>query len=191
VTLHSGEWPADARLLEPVGGGYDVIISKNVLKAGYIHPAREAKPETLVNLGVSDEQFLKAAFDALKPGGLFLVYNISPAQAPADKPYIPWADGKFPFERSLVEKAGFQVLAFDQEDDEKIHEVFAAIEPGKSPDSFKGELFSHYTLLKRPASPEGRDAKKDAPAAPAATSPEKPKADVPKPDSPKAPTTPG
>jgi hypothetical protein len=178
VTLHNGQWPADARIVEAAGRGYDVIISKNVLKAGYIHPAREANPETLVHLGVSDEEFLKAAFDTLKPGGLFLAYNISPKQAPEDKPYIPWADGKFPFERTLAAKAGFEVLAFDQEDDEKIREVFAATSKGRTPESFNDEIFSHYTLLKRPAT--AGDESKPAPAEPKADAP---KASPPKPAS--------
>lgn len=176
LTVHNGQWPAYETIRRDIGGDYDIILSKNTLKAGYIHPARETDPARLVHLGVSDAEFLKGALDALKPGGLFLVYNISPAQAPPDKPYVPWADGQFPFERSLVEKTGFEVLAWDKEDDDKNRAMFAALDPGKTPDSFKDNLFTHYTLLRRPAASGAAgspDAKHDQ--APDAGKPPEPK----------------
>jgi hypothetical protein len=165
IALHHGQWPTETAVAEAVGGGFDLIISKNTLKAGYIHPARDTDPAKLVHLGISDGQFLDACFKALKPGGLFLVYNISPKQAPPDKPYIPWADGKFPFERSLVEKSGFEVLTFDENDDEAIREVFAAISKDKTVESFKDDLFAHYTLLRRPpvGTAPDKPAEKEAP----------------------------
>jgi hypothetical protein len=153
LTLHHGQWPADAALREKAGAGFDVIMSKNTLKKGYIHPAVEVDPRMLVHLGVSDEEFLRAVHSALKPGGLFLVYNISGKQNPPDKPYLPMADGAFPFARSLVEKAGFQVLAFDEPDHDAMAGIFVALghDQGKGKEKMLEELFTHYTLLRRPA----------------------------------------
>ncbi len=53
-----GRFPKEQELVERIGGDYALVISKNVLKKGYIHPAREADPRKLINLGVSDEDFL-------------------------------------------------------------------------------------------------------------------------------------
>lgn len=116
VRLHFGFFPTDSKLAAEVGGGYDLITSKNTLKRGYIHPKRPAPKEQLVDLGVDDLTFLKEIYSRLRPGGVFVVYNVSPRPAPPDKPYIPWADGRFPFHRYLAEKAGFEVLAWDADD---------------------------------------------------------------------------
>lgn len=151
IVLHHGFWPSDAATTREVGEGYDLIVSKNTLKAGYIHPARPADPSRLVNLGVDDEGFLKAVHHALKPGGFFLIYNISPKQNPPDKEYLPMADGKSPFTRELYEKTGFTVVSFDETDDPEMRRIFAALgyDGGKGVDSLKDNTFTHYTLVKR------------------------------------------
>ena len=41
-----------------------------------------------IDLGVSDEIVLKSFYDALIPGGFFLIYNICPALTPPDKPFV-------------------------------------------------------------------------------------------------------
>ena len=67
-----GRYPADAATAAAVGKGYDLIVSKNTLKKGYIHPDRPADPKLLIQLGVDDAAFLGAFRDALKPGGWLL-----------------------------------------------------------------------------------------------------------------------
>ena len=52
ITLHLGRWPAERGVVREVGGGYDIITSKNTLKRGYIHPSRPTNPNFLVQLGV-------------------------------------------------------------------------------------------------------------------------------------------
>ena len=91
ITLHCGRWPAERDVVREIGTGYDIITSKNTLKRGYIHPARHTDPRFLVRLGVDDGSFLRRVHEALKPGGLFLIYNLSPAQNPesSGKPYLP------------------------------------------------------------------------------------------------------
>jgi len=93
ITLTHGHFPGDNDVRRAVGDGYDVFLSKNVLKRSYIHPEREVDERFQIKLGVSDEAFVKAMYDVLKPGGLALIYNIAPAQNPPDKPYL--AHGRF------------------------------------------------------------------------------------------------
>lgn len=153
VTLVNGRWPAEPEAARAVGGGYDLILSKNTLKRGYIHPSREADPRLLIDLGVDDERFVRAMFDALKPGGVVLIYNLCPAEAPADKPYIPWADGRSPFAREVWEAAGFRLLAFDETDHDAARRMGTALGWGRGEHAMKLEddLFAWYTLVERPA----------------------------------------
>lgn len=91
LKLVFGKWPADKDIIDDVGVGFDLFISKNVLKYGYIHPEREAPGSQLIDLGVNDEEFLMSLFDALNPGGFVLIYNIHPPRSKADERYKPWA----------------------------------------------------------------------------------------------------
>lgn len=156
ITLLHGQWPAEPALAEAVGGGdsagtFDLITSKNTLKRGYVHPEREADPKRLVHLGVSDEAFVKAVRDALKPGGLFVIYNISPAPAPADQPYMPWADGRCPFDRALCVDAGFEILAWDEDDQAAILDWWKALgyDEGKPREAMEKEIFAQYSVMRK------------------------------------------
>ena len=79
IRLIDGRFPVDEAIRSVVGGGFDLIISKNTLKRGYVHPERPVEPRRLLNLGVEDAAFVKAFHEALKPGGRVLIYNICPA----------------------------------------------------------------------------------------------------------------
>ena len=152
LSLVHGSWPGDASVAKQAGGGFDLILSKNTLKRGYIHPERKVDARMTINLGVADEAFVKAVYDALKPGGRFLIYNLCPAPSPPDKPYIPWADGRCPFDRSLMEKAGFTFVAFDQDDSIVARDMGRALgwDQGEGAMDLKADLFGHYTLAIRP-----------------------------------------
>ena len=155
VRLLHGRYPAEAEVTAQVGGGYDVIVSKNTLKRGYINPVRPADKRLLIDLGVSNEVFLGTLFDALKPGGLLLVYNLSGAQASADKPYIPAADGHSPFTPPQFETAGFRVLAHDVNDDSFARAMGLALgwdrnNKGEVSPDFDRSLFALYTVAQRP-----------------------------------------
>lgn len=149
VTLVHGSWPGDAAVRDRVGWGHHVILSKNTLKRGYIHPEREADPRSLISLGVSDEQYVAALHEALRPGGVVLIYNLCPAPAPPDKPYIPWADGRCPFSRETWENAGFEVLAFDERDDAPARAMFEALGYPTRSSAGEDDLFAWYTLTRR------------------------------------------
>jgi hypothetical protein len=152
LTLHNGRWPADAELVKAIGGNYDLIVSKNVLKRGYIHPEREVDPKFLVTLGVDDPTFLHAMHDALKPGGIALIYNISPPQNPDDKPYLPHADPHCPFPREMIEKTGFEVIDYDKSDDDFLRQMWVKMGLSESAEKAKSEIFTRYTLMRRPKS---------------------------------------
>lgn len=151
ITLHTGRWPAEDAIVSAVDGGYDLFISKNTLKNGYIHPAQPVDPRRLVQLGVSDTAFVRAIHAMLKPGGLALIYNLSPAPAPPDKPYIPWADGTCPFPIALWESQGFKVVKFDEDDSIAARAMGHALgwDAGPSPMDLEHDLFGRWTLVRK------------------------------------------
>ena len=155
VRLLDGKFPADPAIVTSVGTGYDLVISKNVLKRGYIHPDRPADDKHLIHLGASDEVVLKTFFAALKPGGQMLVYNVCPALSPPDKPFIPWSDGRSPWSREAWQAAGFEVLVFDQDDTATFRPFGHALGWDQPQDGEPGmdlvnDLSVLYTLVRRP-----------------------------------------
>ncbi len=151
LKLLLGKFPADAELAEAVGGGYDLFISKNVLKRGYIHPAKKVDPRMTIQLGVDDKVYVQAMHSMLNCGGLAIIYNICPAMAKQDDPYIPWADGRCPFDRTLLEDAGFEVLAYDQDDSLAIHEFWMTLNLNRGQDraALGKTIFATYTLIRK------------------------------------------
>jgi 2-polyprenyl-3-methyl-5-hydroxy-6-metoxy-1,4-benzoquinol methylase len=149
INLAYGQFPKDPSVVKKVGTGYDVFISKNTLKHGYIHPEQEVDPRMLVHLDVTDEAFVRAVYDALKPGGFFMIYNLSPAPAKPGEKYIPWADGRSPFTTETFTKVGFKVLAFDVEDSEAARAMGKTFGWGTDAE-LATNFFGHYTLAQKP-----------------------------------------
>ncbi len=155
IRLIHGRFPADEAVRTAVGGGYDLILSKNTLKRGYVHPERPVDPRRLLNLGVDDARFVRTLHNALKPGGRILIYNISPAPSPPGQPYKPWADGRCPFGREVWEAAGFRILAFDRDDSETMRRFAQALgwDRGDSAIDLKNDLFAQYSMMEKPSRP--------------------------------------
>ncbi len=159
LRLLYGHWPSDPHIVAEVGDGYDVFLSKNTLKRGYIHPeppeGQTVDPRKTISLGVDDQTFVREVARILRPGGVWLVYNICPAPAKEGEPYIPWADGRFPFDRALVEANGFEVIAWDQDDATAMKDFAKAMywdagdEKGEGKMDLENDFFVHYTMLKR------------------------------------------
>jgi SAM-dependent methyltransferase len=150
VQLLNGKFPAEESLVTQAGDGYDLFISKNTLKRGYIHPAREpASPKHIIELGVSDEAYLQQVAKMLKPGGFFVIYNLCPPKAPEDKPYIPWADGECPFSEAQLSQAGFEVLAYDVVDDKAARELGRLLNWDQMGMNLETDLFAWYTIAKK------------------------------------------
>jgi hypothetical protein len=156
VTLALGRFPADGEVNRIVGGNFDLILSKNVLKRGYIHPAQEVDKRKLVQLGVDDPTFVRALHANLKPGGLVMIYNLCPAPSPPGQPYKPHADGRSPFSRALWEQSGFRILAFDQDDTPAARAMAKALRWDQGDDGMdlENDLFALYTLVEKPRGPE-------------------------------------
>lgn len=156
VRLLHGRFPAEIEIVSAIGDGYRLVISKNVLKKGYIHPDRPVEnKKMLIDLGATDEVVLKSFFDALEPGGYFLIYNICPALTPPDKPFLPWSDGRSPFTKAQFEQAGFEVVEFDKDDTDAIRTMGKLLgwdrpEDGEPGMDLEKDLSVLYTLVRRP-----------------------------------------
>jgi len=148
IQLHFGQFPATSEIRKAVGGGYTLFVSKNTLKRGYIHPAETVDPRMLVHLGVDDATYVETLFDMLEPGGYAMIYNLHPAPAKPGERYIPWADGRCPFDRELLERVGFQVLAYDRDDTPFARRMGQALGWDEQMDLEK-DLFATWTLLQR------------------------------------------
>jgi len=152
VRVLDGHFPAEAEITAAVGEGYDLFISKNTLKNGYLHPAQPVDPRRLVHLGVGDTAFVRAIYRILKPGGRAMIYNLCPAPSPPGKPYIPWADGRCPFPDALWRSEGFRVIAYDRDDSRAARAMGHALgwDRGESPMDLEHDLFGSYTLVEKP-----------------------------------------
>ncbi len=152
LQLLSGLFPQDDALREAAGSGYALFLSKNVLKRGYIHPSEPVDEKKRIRLGVDDEVFVKTIYDMLNPGGRALIYNITPAPNAPGKPYIPWADGRCPFARELIERVGFRVLAFDENDTEAVRAMGRTLgwDKGEEKMDIENDLFAMITMLEKP-----------------------------------------
>jgi len=151
IQLLDGKFPADSSLVQKAGDSYELFLSKNTLKLGYIHPTREpASPRHVIDLGVSDEVFLQQVASMLQPKGLFVIYNFCPPKAPADKPYIPWAEGESPFTQEQFEAAGFEVLEWNVVDDKPARDLGRLLswdtEGGMD---LENGLFAWYTIARK------------------------------------------
>ncbi len=153
VRLATGQWPAEPSIREEVGAGYDVFLSKNTLKNGYLHPAETVDPRMLVHLGVSDSAYVAELFRLVKPGGRVLIYNLCPAPAAPGKPYIPWADGRCPFPPGAWKAAGFRVVAFDRDDSPAARRMGHALgwDRGQGGMDLEHDLFATWSLFEKPS----------------------------------------
>ncbi len=118
ITLKRGRVGVD---WTPEPGSFDLILSRNTLKQGYVHPRAEHAHEPNVKLKLDDASFLAAIRASLASGGLFAVYNTFD---PADTG--PGADGRSAFTREQLAAARFEVVAHDQSDDQCAMSLFAA-----------------------------------------------------------------
>jgi hypothetical protein len=151
LRVFHGRFPTDAALVKELGGGYDLFLSKNTLKRGYVHPEKPVPDRQRIDLGVSDAEYVRAVRALLKPGGYFLIYNLSPAPAPPDKAYLPWADGRCPFPLDTLKAEGFEVLAFDKDDSAAARAMGHVLgwDTGEQPMDLEKDLFGTFTLARR------------------------------------------
>ena len=151
VQVFDGRFPKETDLVAKIGTNYDLVISKNVLKLGYIHPTRDVPdPRMVIDLGVNDDLFLASVAKMLKPNGLFVIYNFCPAKSPKDKAYVPWAEGESPFSREAIEGAGLEVLHFDVNDDLEARRLAQALQWDTDGGlNLETDLFAWYTIARK------------------------------------------
>lgn len=147
LDLVHGRWPAEEQARAEIGDGYDLVLSKNTLKKGYVRPAEKVNPRMRVDLGVPPERFLPEVARILKPGGILALYNICPA--PKNDRYIPWAYGESPFTKEEFAAAGFELLAFDIDDRKQVRELAYALKWDEQGMDVEEDVFAWYTLARR------------------------------------------
>lgn len=150
VKLVSGFWPGHADTAAAVGTGFDLIIARNVLKHGYVHPIAEVPATTQIDLSCSDEQFLKATLDSLNPGGLLIIYNLGGPRL-REGAYDASSDINCPWTRAALESAGFEVVAFDMDDSEPTRQHALIFGWAQPTDPIAAQWFSLYTIVRKPA----------------------------------------
>jgi hypothetical protein len=142
-------------MVERVGRGYDLILSKNTLKKGYIKPDRKIDKRQQIDLGVSDDSFLKTIYGTLNPGGLLIIYNLYPKPPEGKAAYNPQADARSPYTREQYEKAGLRVLTFNLEDHAAARNMGRALrwdrnDKGEITSDLETTLFAMVTMVARP-----------------------------------------
>ncbi len=145
VTLHHGYFPSDAKLVKEIGSGYSLWISKNTMKRGYVHPTEPSGATAQIDLG-DDTALLATIHKQLKPGGLWLIYNIGPKQK---TPYVPMADIHSPWTREQLTAAGFEIVGFDVDDSAAMRAMGHALEWDSDGTNIDEEFFAMWTLVRR------------------------------------------
>lgn len=146
LNLVYGLFPKDARTVRKLGKKYDLFISKNTLKKGFINPEKKVNPRFMIDLKVSHEKFLESIKQLLKPGGHVLIYNLHAALALDN--YKPWTDGRSPYSKEFYEKNGFEVITLNGDHTNFARNMGTCFGWDKVMD-FKKHLYATYTLLKK------------------------------------------
>jgi hypothetical protein len=144
-----GRWPADKTVIDAVGSGFDLFISKNTIKRGYINPPVEVDPGYLLDFGVEQQMFLERLHAVLRPGGIAMFYNLGGKPAGEGEAYRPPTDIASPWSRATYAAAGFEVLVLDQDDTEAARAYGFALGWEDSMD-LATSLFANVTVLRRP-----------------------------------------
>ena len=150
VTLVHGFWPAGEGVAEQVGSSFDLFLSRNTLKRGYVNPVFPVPDRHRVTLGVEDDAFLGSIHDALKPGGLAMIYNIGLGEAGEGEDYVAMRDIHDPFPPEAWEAAGFELVAYDVDDSEAARAVGRGLDWDEGERAMDlDELFGRYTIARR------------------------------------------
>ena len=146
VALVEGAWPNDDTCRKQVGGGYDLIVSRNLLKKGYVKPEK-LNPQFPVPVawGMSDTEAVQHFYDALAPGGIVLIESLGPKPDPEK----PWSDIANPWERAAWEQVGFEVLAHDTDESKFARAQGMALGWDERMDLENG-LYAVYSIYRKP-----------------------------------------
>lgn len=143
LRLFDGVFAGSTTLTKLIGGGYQLILTKNTMKNGFMKPRSGRKP--FVDFQASDEVLLEALNEALEPRGVLVIYNISNKFDPAR----PATDGRSPFSREQFEKANFEVLSLDTNDDIGIRALARALQWDRQVTDGLESFFALYTIVRK------------------------------------------
>ena len=139
-------WPNEESCRENVGGGYDVIISRNLLKRGYVKPEKLLGNYVPVAHGMSDAEACGHFYDALSPGGVLVIYSLGGKPDPAK----PWTDIANPWPLGAWESAGFEVVHHDLDVSPGAREMFVAL-GYRTAEEAEDALFGVCSVYRKPA----------------------------------------
>lgn len=149
IALTHDLWPADESAREAVGGSFDLIIARNLIKRGYINPPQETPAYTQVGFGVSDDEFLNALYSALRPGGVLVIYTLGGPYSPPGESYNAAADIANPWDEATWEAAGFEVIAHEAPESDTARAVGVALGWG-SMEQLEQAIFGNCSIYRRP-----------------------------------------
>lgn len=146
VRLLECAWPSGEACRDSVGTGYDLFVSRNLLKRGYVKPSALSPgfPEP-VGWGMEDAEVLGHLFGLMKPGGVVIVYSLGPAADPAK----PWSDIANPWPREAWEAAGFEVVVHEADETGPARAMARALGWEAQMDLEK-DLFGVCSIYRRP-----------------------------------------
>jgi hypothetical protein len=146
IRLFECAWPNEEACRGSVGTGYDLFVSRNLLKRGYVKPAQLTPgfPEP-VAWGMEDGEAIGHLFGVMKPGGVVIVYSLGPAPDPAK----PWSDIANPWPREAWEAAGFEVVMHEADETEAARAMARALGWEAGMDLEK-DLFGVCSVYRRP-----------------------------------------
>lgn len=128
VTVHHGFFGHDERLMQELEATpFDVWMSKNTLKRGYVKP-----DEGTAQIELGEDPLLHINRQ-LVTAGYFFIYNIT---GPRPETYTPMTDGRCPWSRAELEASGFEVIAHDADDTPKLRAMAKALEWGADAEKF-------------------------------------------------------
>jgi hypothetical protein len=143
ITLFNGVYAGNVTLTKLIGKDFNLIVTKNTMKMGFMKPSNGRPP--FVSFEANDEVLLDTIYDALAPGGLLVIYNITGALDPAK----PSTDGRSPFTREQFTRANLNVLALDANDDAATRAMAKALGWEKQMGDLEKNLFALYTVVQR------------------------------------------
>ncbi|RNC82450.1 MAG: methyltransferase domain-containing protein [Phycisphaera sp.] len=149
LTLALGEWFSDWRLRQKLGGRFDVIIARNVLKRGYVQPEEPMPGFDPIDIGGEPEDAARAIYNALEEGGVAVVYNLGGgAWRGEDGSYNAPADVRDPLGREAWEAAGFEIVHYQANGSQLMRKVASLI---SQKDLSEFDLYNVlYTVVRKP-----------------------------------------
>jgi hypothetical protein len=148
VELIEGAWPNEPGCRDEVGTGYDLFVSRNLLKRGYVKPdsLNPAFPVP-VGWGMSDEEMLGHVFELMNDGGMVVIVSLGPQPDPNKA----WSNISNPWEERAWIDAGFEVLAHDADESPTARAMGKALGWGEQM-NLVSDLFAVYSVYRKPIS---------------------------------------